>query len=108
MFLTLLSQLKSHTWKVRRYLVLANGKQMFLKLEDDSHKHDGINYFHLCVNHIPKNNMNNHSIMLINTITWFSLSKVLRSWKLSVGRNMAYKTITAYLACSMFCITKIY
>jgi hypothetical protein len=43
MFLTLLSQLKSHTWKVRTYLVLANGKQMFLKLEDDSHKHDGFN-----------------------------------------------------------------
>jgi hypothetical protein len=54
------------------------------------------------------NDMNNHLVVLIDTITWFSLSKVLRSWKLHVGRNMAYKMIYAYLACSMFCITKIH
>jgi hypothetical protein len=56
--------------------------------------------------HIPKNNMNNHPVVLINTITWFSLSKVLRSWKLHVGRSMAYKTIDAYLACSKLGPTK--
>ncbi len=56
--------------------------------------------------HIPKNNMNNHPVVLINTITWFSLSKVLRSWKLHVGRSMAYKPINAYLACSKLGPTK--
>ncbi len=40
--------------------------------------------------HIPKNSMNNHPVVLINTITWFSLLKVLRSWKLHVGRSMPY------------------
>jgi hypothetical protein len=63
--------------------------------------------FFYVLTHIPKNNMNNHPIVLMNTITWFSLSKVLRSWKLHVGRSMAYTTINAYLACSIFCITKI-
>jgi hypothetical protein len=56
--------------------------------------------------HIPKNNMNNHPVVLINTITWFSLSKVLRSWKLHVGRSMAYKTIDGYIAFSKLGPTK--
>jgi hypothetical protein len=31
-------------------LVLANGKKTPLRLKGDSHKHDGVNYFHLCFN----------------------------------------------------------
>jgi hypothetical protein len=56
--------------------------------------------------HISRNDMNNHPVMVIDTITWFSLSK-MKFWNLHVGKSMAYKTIYAYLACSMFCITKI-
>jgi hypothetical protein len=57
--------------EVRRYLVLANGKQTPLKSEDDSHKRDGVNYFHLCVNphtkkrhEQPSSNVDQHNHMV--------------------------------------------
>ncbi len=46
--------------------------------------------------YIPRNDINNHPIMVMDTITWFSLSKMLRFWKLHVGKSMAYKTIYAF------------
>ncbi len=69
---------------MRRYLVLANGNQMPLKLKYGSHKHDGVNYFHLCVNpdtkkwhEQPSNNVDQHNHMVFTIkgvevleITW--------------------------------------